>query len=343
MNRIYKNINSNSFNNGMYSLVPIRDEDKYDIMNWRNNQLDILRQETILSIEQQEHYFKTVVDKLFDIEEPKQLLFSFLENNKLIGYGGLVHIDWEIKTAEISFLTETSRNINADMFISDWVNYLSILKKVANDYLNFKSIYTYAFDLRPNLYIALQEAGFTEINRHKNHIQIDDKKVDVVIHSIDLNPISMRFAVRSDIDLYYAWANDELVRQNSFQQDEIQYEDHVHWFNSKIENPNFLFLVFFNQDKSAIGQVRINKNLEEVIIGISVDNNYRGFGYSFKMLNLACQYYFKNYSENEIFAYIKLENIASITTFKKAGFLHEQFVSVENIKSVKLKSQNERH
>ena len=337
MNRIYKNINSNSFNNGIYSLVPIRDEDKYDIMNWRNNQLDILRQETGLSIEQQEHYFKTVVDKLFDIEEPKQLLFSFLENNKLIGYGGLVHIDWKIKTAEISFLTETSRNINADMFISDWVNYLSILKKVANDYLNFKSIYTYAFDSRPNLYIALQEAGFTEINRYRNHIQIEDKKVDAVIHSLDLNPISMRVSTSSDIDLYYEWANDELVRQNSFQQDEIQYEDHVLWFNSKIEDPNFLFLVFFNQDKSAIGQVRINKDLEEVIIGISVDNNYRGFRYSFKMLNLACQYYFKNYSENEIFAYIKLENIASITTFKKAGFLQIQFVSVKNIESVKLK------
>jgi hypothetical protein len=66
MNRIYKNINSDSFNNGIYSLVPIRDEDKYDIMNWRNNQLDILRQETVLLIEQQEIYFKTVVDKLFD-------------------------------------------------------------------------------------------------------------------------------------------------------------------------------------------------------------------------------------------------------------------------------------
>ena len=337
MNRIYKNINSNSFNNGMYSLVPIRDEDKYDIMNWRNNQLDILRQEIVLSIEQQEHYFKTVVDKLFDIEEPKQLLFSFLENNKLIGYGGLVHIDWETKTAEISFLTETSRNINADVFISDWANYLSILKKIANDYLNFKSIYTYAYDLRPNLYIALQEAGFTEINRYRNHIQIEDKKVDAVIHSLDLNPISMRVSTSSDVDLYYEWANDELVRQYSFQHNEIQYENHVHWFTSKIENPNFLFLVFFNQDKSAIGQVRINKSEEEVIIGISVDKNYRGFGYSFKMLRLACQHYFKNYSDNEIFAYIKIENKASITTFKKAGFLQVQFVLVNNTESVKLK------
>jgi RimJ/RimL family protein N-acetyltransferase len=337
VNRIYKNINSDSFINGVYSLVPIRDEDKYDIMNWRNNQLDILRQEIVLSIEQQEIYFKTVVDKLFDVENPKQLLFSFLENNKLIGYGGLVHIDWETKTAEVSFLSETSRNKNADMFISDWVNYLSILKKVANDYLNFKSIYTYAYDLRPNLYIALQQAGFTEINRRKNHININDKNVDVVIHSLDLNPISMRVATSSDVDLYYAWVNDELVRQYSFQQDEIQYENHVNWFNSRIENPNFLFLVFFNQDKSAIGQVRINKNDEEVIIGISVDKNYRGFGYSFKMLRLACQHYFKNYSDNEIFAYIKLENKASIATFKKAGFLEEDLVSIGSVESIKLK------
>lgn len=337
MNRTYKNINSDSFNNGIYSLVPIRDEDKYDIMNWRNNQLDILRQETVLLIEQQEIYFKTVVDKLFDVEKPKQLLFSFLENNKLIGYGGLVHIDWETKTAEVSFLTETSRNKNADMFISDWVNYLAILKKVANDYLNFKSIYTYAYDLRPNLYIALQESGFTEIKRHKNHIQIENKKVDVVIHSFDLNPISMRVATSSDVDLYYAWVNDELVRHYSFQQDEIQYENHVNWFNSRIENPNFLFLVFFNQDKSAIGQVRINKIDEEVIIGLSVDKIFRGLGYSFKMLKLACQHYFKKYSENEIFAYIKLENKASIASFKKAGFLQLQFVLINNIESVKLK------
>ena len=337
MNRIYKNINSDSFNNSIYSLVPIRDEDKYDIRDWRNNQIDILRQEIFLTLEQQEHYFKTVVDKLFDVEAPKQLLFSFLENDILIGYGGLVHIDWEKKTAEISFLTETSRNINADMFISDWVNYLSILKKIANDYLNFKSIYTYAYDLRPNLYIALQKAGFTETNRYKNHIQIGNKNADVVIHTLNLIPISMRIANSNDVDLYFEWANDELVRQYSFQQDRIQYENHVHWFKSKLENQNFLFLIFFNENNLAIGQVRINKNEEEVIIGISVDKRFRGFGYSFRMLKLACQHYFKNYSENEIFAYIKLDNKASIASFKRAGFLQVQFVLINNIVSVKLK------
>jgi RimJ/RimL family protein N-acetyltransferase len=335
--RKYKNINKTNFFNNEFSIVPIRDDDKYDIMNWRNNQLDILRQETMLSIEQQEHYFKTVVDKLFDEEEPKQLLFSFLENNKLIGYGGLVHIDWESKTAEISFLTETSRNKNVDVFISDWVNYLTILKKVANDYLNFKSMFTYAYDLRPHLYIALQEAGFAEVNRYKEHIKINEKEVDVVIHSLDLSPISMRVANSNDVDLYFTWANDEMVRHNSFQQDEIQYVNHVNWFTSKIENPHFSFLLFFNQVQSPIGQVRINKNEEEVIIGISVDKNHRGFGYSFKMLRLACQHYFKNYSDNEIFAYIKIENKASISTFKKAGFLQEQFVLVSNIECVKLK------
>jgi RimJ/RimL family protein N-acetyltransferase len=337
MARIYKNINSTTFKEGNYSLVPIRDEDKYEIRDWRNSQIEVLRQENFLSLEEQEHYFKTVVDKLFEVEEPKQLLFSFLESDVLIGYGGLVHIDWEKKTAEISFLTETSRNASSEIFISDWINYLSIIKKIANDYLNFNSIFTYAYDLRPNLYIALQKVGFSETNRYKNHIQIGNKNVDVVIHTLNLSPISMRIANCNDVDLYFEWANDEEVRQFSFQQDKIKFDEHVNWFKSKIENQNFLFLIFFNEKNIAIGQVRINKNEEEVIIGISIDKRFRGFGYSFRMLNFACKYYFKNHSENEISAYIKLENKASIAGFKKAGFLEEDLVSIGNVESIKLK------
>ena len=44
-----------------------------------------------------------MVKKQFKEKQPNQLLFSFIENNLLIGYGGLVHIDWTNKNAEISF------------------------------------------------------------------------------------------------------------------------------------------------------------------------------------------------------------------------------------------------
>src|SRR5210317_2900 len=99
----YRCLNQNIFKNDDYSLVPIRMEDRYDIMRWRNEQIYHLRQKEPLTESQQDQYFEEVVSKLFDQEEPDQILFSFLEGAQLIGYGGLVHINWEDKNAEVSF------------------------------------------------------------------------------------------------------------------------------------------------------------------------------------------------------------------------------------------------
>ena len=51
--RQYKCLHINQFTEGNYTLVPIRDEDKYDILKWRNEQIDILRQQTPLTKEHQ--------------------------------------------------------------------------------------------------------------------------------------------------------------------------------------------------------------------------------------------------------------------------------------------------
>ena len=124
MNRTYRCLSQSEFKDGNYKLVAIRDEDKYAIMQWRNEQIDILRQKELLTKEKQEWYFKNIVDKLFEQIYPDQLLFSFLENDVLIGYGGLVHIDWLSKNGEISFITSTERNTSHSQFKEDWGNYL---------------------------------------------------------------------------------------------------------------------------------------------------------------------------------------------------------------------------
>ena len=187
MSRNYKCLSQSIFSNEKYALRPIRDEDKYAIMQWRNEQIDILRQKQALTKEEQEQYFATTVAGLFTQLKPGQLLFSFLENNVLIGYGGLVHIDWESKNAEVSFITETKRNTNKRQFIDDWYNYLQILKPLAKEHLGFSKIYTYAYNIRPNLYPALLKSGFIEEARLKNHIAIKNKYYDVLIHSFFLN------------------------------------------------------------------------------------------------------------------------------------------------------------
>jgi RimJ/RimL family protein N-acetyltransferase len=177
----YKVLGKNNFTKNIYSIVPIRFEDRYDIMHWRNEQLYHLRQNKPLTKQDQEDYFENTVSKLFAHEQPNQILFSFLENDICIGYGGLVHINWIDKNAEISFIMNTS--LEKDYFEIHWKTYLQLIEKVAFEEIKLHKIYTYAFDLRPRLYNALEQCGFCKEAVLKEHCYFDKTFKDVIIHS----------------------------------------------------------------------------------------------------------------------------------------------------------------
>jgi hypothetical protein len=175
----YKCLNTQEFVSKHYKLVPIRLNDRFKIMEWRNEQLYHLRQSHPLTIEDQENYFSNVVSKIFDKDRPNQILFSFLENDLCIGYGGLVHINWTEKNAEISFIMDTK--LEKESFEEMWLIYLDLIEQVAFNDLKFFKIYTYAFDLRPNLFNILENSGF-KIDSNLKNIQ-KSSKGNVVIHS----------------------------------------------------------------------------------------------------------------------------------------------------------------
>lgn len=178
----YKALNKQIFTLERYSLVPIRFEDRYHIMQWRNEQIYHLRQAKPLTIEDQDAYFENVVAKLFDQEQPNQILFSFLEDGVCIGYGGLVHINWIDKNAEVSFIMDT--RLESEYFSFHWNNYLQLLNQVAFDSLNLHKTYVYAFDLRPHLYTALDEAHYFFDCRLKEHCFYNNEFKDVIIYSL---------------------------------------------------------------------------------------------------------------------------------------------------------------
>ncbi|TQI70412.1 RimJ/RimL family protein N-acetyltransferase [Gramella sp. Hel_I_59] len=177
----YKILNQKEFSQDEFSLIPIRLEDRYQIMKWRNEQLYHLRQQKQLSVEDQDKYFKNVVEKLFVVEKPEQLLFSFLENDKFLGYGGLVHINWPDKNAEISFVMDTK--LEKFRFDELWTNYLNLIEKVAFEELKFHKIHTYAFDLRPQIYSILENSGYSKEAVLSEHCFINNQFKDVIIHS----------------------------------------------------------------------------------------------------------------------------------------------------------------
>ena len=177
----YKVLNKQIFESGIYSIVPIRFDDRINIMNWRNEQIHHLRQDKPLTIEGQNTYFNTIISNLFDQEQPDQILFSFLENENLIGYGGLVHINWIDMHSEISFVMKTS--LETKFFKKYWVLFLKLIEIVAFDELSLVKIFTYAYDLRPKVYEALEEIDFKVEARLVRHKRINDKFIDIIIHS----------------------------------------------------------------------------------------------------------------------------------------------------------------
>lgn len=178
---IYNCLNKQSFSNNNYSIVPIRMDDKLDIMKWRNEQIYHLRQNKPLTEEDQVRYFETVVKRLFEEKQPNQLLFSYLEGDNCIGYGGLVHINWIDKNAEISFIMNTE--LEKDFFQLHWVTFLGLIEQLAYDELYLHKIFTYAFDVRPHLYEALIVAGYKKEAILKEHSFFQDVFLDVIIHS----------------------------------------------------------------------------------------------------------------------------------------------------------------
>jgi RimJ/RimL family protein N-acetyltransferase len=150
-------------------------------MKWRNEQIYHLRQAKPLTKEDQNAYFENVVSKLYDVEKPNQLLFSFLKGNECIGYGGLVHINWIDRHAEISFIMNTE--LEKDFFKDYWSVYLSLIEDAAFHDLKLHKLFVYAFDLRSHLYEMLIQNNYFLDARLKDHCFYNGKYIDVVIHS----------------------------------------------------------------------------------------------------------------------------------------------------------------
>lgn len=167
-----------------YLLVAYRDEDKYKIMKWRNEQMAILRQHERLTRKKQEEYYRDHILPSFQAKTPSQMLFSLILKEKCIGYGGLTNIDWQRGTAELSFLVKTARSKSKADYASDFSAFLIIITQIAFKELDMGILYTETYAFRKDHIAILEENGFVREKTLTNHVIIDDVYVDAHIHTL---------------------------------------------------------------------------------------------------------------------------------------------------------------
>lgn len=140
--------------------------------------------------------------------------------------------------------------------------------------------------------------------------------------------IKLRLAEEADENLLLTWANDIDVRKNSFHTETIDAHEHHLWFSLGIKNINRLhFIILDAVENCPLGQIRFDRNLDSniVYIDISLDRAARGHGLASSAIKIGITMLRKKWPESDVLiAEILSHNIASIKSFKKAGFIKTQ-------------------
>ena len=178
----YSFLTNNKISFRKYSITPLRKRDIQKIRKWRNEQINILRQQIPLTKEIQFRYFANTIEKSFYKNKPDIILFSFLHDGHCIGYGGLVHMNWNSKRGEVSFVSNTIRTKSKIIYQKDFSIFLKLLCKISFDDMDLNKLTTETFDIRPWTIEVLEKIGFELEGKLKQHVNIKGKYVDSLIH-----------------------------------------------------------------------------------------------------------------------------------------------------------------
>ena len=169
---------------GNFRFHPIQKNEIEMIRNWRNSQTEILRQNNIISRDEQEMYFRDFVFVEYKKEKPNLILFSIHESGNFIAYGGLVHIDWLENNAELSFLMSNEKVLNSEIYKDTIKNFITFMKYIAFEELNLSKIFTETYPERRFHINCLEKNGFIPNVSKPTFFKDIVTKNDSVFHSI---------------------------------------------------------------------------------------------------------------------------------------------------------------
>lgn len=136
--------------------------------------------------------------------------------------------------------------------------------------------------------------------------------------------LRLRKAKPADLWLYHWWANDPVVRGQSFKNEPIPLKQHQQWFTDRLSSRLALLRVLEDGDGLPIGQIRFDRETEDqprAVVSLSLDNLARGRGLAPQLLELGIEELARCWGSGcQAYGEIRSDNLASCHTFLRAGF-----------------------
>lgn len=167
---------------GPLSLAAVQPRHIEAIRLWRNAQMDVLRQSRPIGADEQADYYGRHIWPDKARPEPANILLIVEEEGVPVGYGGLVHIAWEHRRAEISFLVKPEIAADPAGYRRCFLGFLGLAQRLAFDQLELDRLFTETYATRDRHISVLEEAGFRREGTMRHHVRIDGRPVDSIIH-----------------------------------------------------------------------------------------------------------------------------------------------------------------
>ncbi len=130
----------------------------------------------------------------------------------------------------------------------------------------------------------------------------------------------LRLAEMEDMDLLFMWANEEMVRKNSFSTRQITYEEHVNWYQNLLKDNQRKQYIFMCGNQP-VGQARITLQGNVAEIGYSICVTERAKGYGKELLDRISRQAWNDFPNiSRVIGRIKPDNVASQKAFSAAGY-----------------------
>jgi RimJ/RimL family protein N-acetyltransferase len=182
LRRSYRCLREQERHRAEHAVMPVQDEHIEPIRRWRNAQIDVLRQTQPLSEHEQLSYYERVIWPSMQLSEPAQILFVLKHRATVLGYGGLVHIAWADRRAELSFLLDPAIARDPGRYELHFRAHIALMLEVAGSDLGFHRLFTETFDVRPLHVAVLESTGFVREGTLRDHVRIGDDFVNSLIH-----------------------------------------------------------------------------------------------------------------------------------------------------------------
>ncbi|ELR70589.1 hypothetical protein C900_03570 [Fulvivirga imtechensis AK7] len=171
------------------------------------------------------------------------------------------------------------------------------------------------FDCSPGFYEKIRSKQLRQFDGHSH------ERYSKLFRECALQQqMTLRKATMDDARVTYKWATDKNIRSLSFSSDEITWEGHCKWFESKV-NSDQCFYYLAKIKERFVGSVRFDLSHEKAVINYLLDVDYQGQGLGRVLLAEGIRQLTKEQRQiEEIVGYVMDTNIPSIRIFERLGF-----------------------